>query len=323
LIWIKLCGARRTLWSAAMRLLLCCLVVTACSRSEPTAEHVVIGVPLLRIAQPVFVAADHGLFERRGLHVELRRFDTAQPLADELAAGRLDAAGYMALPILFSREGGPPRVKVATAIVEDDAHPISFLLVKARSPLGSVEELAGKNVGILPTLAYRRWLEAVLANHGLSPGAVTVTPLAPQLQLQALEGGGVDALFTGDPMATAALARGIAQPLTAAAEVPKALGAPFFFGTFALNEAFVARRPAAAAAVVEALDEAIGLIDKDPDVGRTALSHALKEGDRAFLSQAPIAKYLSSTAVTAGALDAALQRESAKPEAAALLWRPP
>lgn len=297
------------------------IAICACSRSVPPTEKVVIGVPLLRISQPVFVAADRGLFSKHGLEVELRRFDTAQPLADELAADRLDAAGYMALPILFSREGEAPHVRVATAIVEDEAHPLSFLLVKSDSALDSVAALTGKNVGILPTLAYRRWFEAVLAHHGVDPRSVTLTPLAPQLQLEALSGGGVDALFTGDPMATAGIARGLARPLSPGAEVPAALGAPFFFGTFAVNERFASSRPAAASALVAALDEAIGLIAADPQVGRKALADAVREGDRAWVSRSPPTRYLTSGEVTVEALDAALARETHRPAGADVLWR--
>ena len=303
-----------------MRLLwMLVIAVSACSR--PPAERVVIGVPLLRISQPVFVAQSRGLFKKHGLEVELKHFDTAQPLADELAAGRLDAAGYVALPILFSREGGPPPVRVVTAIIEDDTHPLSFLLVKADSGLGSVSQLAGKTVGILPTLAYRRWLEAVLRHHGLDPDTVTVTPLAPQLQLEALTGGGIDALFTGDPMATAGIARGIARPLRPGAEVPAALGAPFFFGTFAVSESLATTRPRAVTALVAALDEAIALLEADDQVGRTALASALREADRASVSKAPPTKYLSSGEVTVEALEAALKRETSRPRAADVLWR--
>ena len=304
---------------------LCLMLVIAlsgCSRLATQNERLVIGVPLLRISQPVFVAADRGLFAKHGLEVELKRFDTAQPLADELAAGRLDAAGYLALPILFSREGGAPHVRVVTAIVEDQAHPLSFMLVKKDSPLDSVAALEGKNVGILPTLAYRRWLEAVLKHHGVDPATVTVTPLAPQLQLEALAGGGIDALFTGDPMATAGIARGLAKPLTPNAEVPLALGAPFFFGTFALSEALETKRPQAAAQLVAALDEAIALITADEEVGRMALTNAVREGDRAFMAKTPPTKYLASGAVTVDALDAALSRESTHPRGTDVLWRP-
>src|SRR5208283_1233650 len=71
------------------------LAQAACSRGETKGQRLMIGVSTLRISLPVFVAAEHGLFAKHGLDVELRRFETAQPLADELAAGRLDAGGYL------------------------------------------------------------------------------------------------------------------------------------------------------------------------------------------------------------------------------------
>jgi NitT/TauT family transport system substrate-binding protein len=174
----------------------------------------VIGVSTLRISLPVFVAEQHGLFVKHGIDAEVRRFDTAQPLADELGAARIDAGGYVAFPILFGPGAPPPRVRVFTAIVEDAGHPLSYLLVKKGSGLRGVGALRGRRIGILPTAAYRRWLEAILRHDGLLPEDVSIVPLAPAQEVEALAGGGVDALFTGDPMATAALARGLAEQAT-------------------------------------------------------------------------------------------------------------
>src|ERR1019366_6116472 len=191
------------------------LLMAACSKSASKGDHIMIGVSTLRISLPVFVAAEHGLFAKHGLDAELRRFDTAQPLADELAAGRIDAGGYVAFPILFAPGAAPPRLRIVPAIVEDASHPISYFLVKAGSGLRGVASLAGRKIGILPTVAYRRWLEAILRHDGVALDTVTILPVAPQMEIDSLTGGGIDALFTGDPMATAALARGIAEPLTA------------------------------------------------------------------------------------------------------------
>lgn len=306
-------------------LLLVGLSFAGCPRTppEPKREHVVVGVSLLRISQPVFVAVERGLFKARGLDVELKRYDTAQPLADELAAGRLDAAGYVAYPILFSREGKPPPVRLATAMVEDDAHPISFLLVKRDSPLSAIADLKGKTMGHLPTLAYKRWLEAILAKHGLAVSDVTLMPLAPPMQVDALASGGVDALFTGDPMATAALARDVARRLTDRAEVPHAVGgAPFLFGTFALSESLATTRPSVASALVGALDEAITLMAADDTVGREAMTPYVREAERPFVSKYAPSRYLRAAEVEAAALEATLARETAPKRAVEVQWAP-
>ncbi len=284
----------------------------ACAKKTDAPTHVVIGISTLRISLPAFVAVDRGLFAKRGLDVEVKPFDTAQPLADELAAGRLDAAGYVAFPILFGREGGPPKMKLVTAIVEDAQHPLSYLLVKKGSGLKGVAALKGKNVGLLPTVAYRKWMEAILAHDGLAPGEVTLTPVAPPMEVEMLANGGIDALFTGDPMATAAIARGVAERASDTPDVPRVLGEPFPFGTFAVSEQLATEKPAAAAAIRDALDEAIGLIAADQSVGRAALASRLREAERAWAGQYPDARYLASKELGAEKLAHALELAGSK-----------
>jgi NitT/TauT family transport system substrate-binding protein len=267
----------------------------------------VIGVSTLRISLPVFVAEQHGLFIKHGIEAEVRRFDTAQPLADELGAGRIDAGGYVAFPILFRPGAPPPKVRVITAIVEDAAHPLSYLLVKKGSGLRGVAALRGKRIGILPTAAYSRWLAAVLRHDGLKPEDVSIVPLAPQLEVDALANGGVDALFTGDPMATAALARGLAEQATDTPDVPRVLGDPFLFGTFAVTEDFVKKHPAETRALADALDEAITLIAADPAVGTAAMKPYVRETERPFVDRYPAARYLRSKEIGTAQLDRALE----------------
>jgi ABC-type nitrate/sulfonate/bicarbonate transport system substrate-binding protein len=292
------------------------LSFVACTKSRSGGGHMVIGVSTLRISLPVFVAVQNGLFAKRGIDAEIRRYDTAQPLADELAAGRIDAGGYVAFPILFGPGAPPPRIRVLTAIVEDAGHPLSYLLVKKGSGLRGVASLRGRRIGILPTAAYRAWLTAILRHDGLRPEDVTIVPLAPPLEVDALAGGGVDALFTGDPMATAALARGIAEPATDAPDVPRVLGEPFLFGTFAVTEELFQKRPADVRALREALDEAIGMIAADQAAARAAMVPYVREAERPFVDRYPPARYLKSGEIRAEQLDRALELAGTEARAA-------
>jgi len=294
-------------WRRGMVWLVLVWLVVGCPKTAPKEARVRIGVSTLRISLPVFVALERGLFTKRGLDMDVHRFDTAQPLADELAAGRIDAGGYVAFPILFPPHAPPPRIRVLTAIVEDAAHPISYLLVKKGSGLRGTSALKGRRIGILPTIAYKEWLEAILRHDGIAPTDVTVEPIAPPLEIDALANGGVDALFTGDPMATAALVRGVAEPLTDSPDVPRVLGDPFPFGTFAVTEGFASQHAAQVRAIREALDEAIGMIEADPRVGRAAMAPYVREPERPFIEKYPPARYLRSTEVSTGLLDRALE----------------
>jgi NitT/TauT family transport system substrate-binding protein len=279
---------------------ICALVLLgACSSGGTPArdEPLVVGVSVLRISLPVFVAEEQGLFRRHGLPVELRRYETAQPLVEELLDGRLPAGGYAALPILFtagSRDGSTARI--AGALIEDETHEVSYLLRRRDDPtLRTVEDLRGRTVGVLPTVAYRRWLDRVLIAGALNPGEVTVVNVAPPQQVSALAEGGVDALFTNDPMATAALASGVAAPLGPEAPVPRALGRSVLFGSFLVHPDLVRERPDAVDRLLRALDDAIERIAADQAGMRRAMIPFVRPSESAFVDRYPPVRYLRST----------------------------
>ncbi len=293
----------------------CCLLLGACSRAAAApsgdASTLVVGYSALRISLPVFVAKERGLFRRHGLRVRLKRYETAQPLVEEVLDGRVLAGGYAALPIVFtaaSRDGS--RVRLTTALVEDRARPVSYLLrPKSRHDLRSAADLRGARIGILPTVAYQKWLGAILRHAGVRPDEVTVMPIAPPEQVQALAHGGIDALFTNDPMATAALAAGVAAPLGTKAPVPDALGGPLLFGSFLVHPRLVRERPDVVRALEAALDDAIAVIDADPDAARRAMLPFVRPTERPFVDRYPPARYLGSDALTADRLTAEVQSE--------------
>ncbi len=291
------------------------LLSTDCHRGHDV-RAVIVGVSSLRISLPVFVAAQRGLFAKHGVDVVLRPFDTAQPLPDELAAGRIDAGGYVAFPILFGPTAPAPHLRVLTAVVEDAAHPLTWLLVKKGSGLHGTAALRGRKIGILPTVAYKQWLEAVLRHDGVGLDEVTVLPIAPGLEIDALERGGIDALFTGDPMATSALSRGVAEPATDTPDVPRVLGDPFLFGTFAVTEQLATSKPALAHGLRDALDEAISILEADPAEGPRSMAPYVRESERPFVERYPRTRFLRSSQVGRDQLESALRLAGGRAAAA-------
>lgn len=297
---------------ASLVLALLPALVPGCDRDEPasTGEPVVIGYSALRISLPVFVAAQEGLFERHGLDVTLKRYETAQPLVEELLDGRVPAAGYAALPIVYtaaSRDGSEARL--IGAMLEDEAHPVSYLLRPAgEGAPRTVEDLRGRRVGILPTVAYRRWLDLVLRSRGVDPDEVTITPIAPPQQVAALGGGGIDALFTNDPMATAAIERGVAEPLVVA-PVPRALGQPLLFGSFLVHPRFAREHPGVVRRIAAALDDAIRIVHDNPVRAKRAMLPFVRSAERPYVTRYPDARYLASHELDGATLerDLALQ----------------
>lgn len=285
------------------------LLLGGCARREATASAgggvspVTIGYSRLRISLPLFVAQERGIFQRHGIRATLTAYDTAQPMMQALVEGRVSVAGYTALPITF---GGMLRSRTpllfVTANVEDQGHRISYLLRRRpdagqTSPIRTIADLRGRRIGILPTSAYRAWLEAILDANGVRASEVTVQPIEPMLEASALQSGGVDALFTNDPAATAAIARGIAEPVTDFVEVPRYLGEPFLFGSFNVRKDWADAHPQAYQRLAAALDEAVAYVNTHQDEARRDLARYLPEAFRAHVSRYPDARYLPTSEV--------------------------
>ncbi len=275
--------------------------------------NVRLGVCALRISLPIFVAKERGRFEAHGLSIELQSYPTAQPMIDDLLLGRLDAAGFAAYPIVFASAKSLKSVDdapvLAASIVEDREHRLSYALARKGAGISFPKGLKGKRVGILPTVAYQKWLAAILRKAGLAEGDVTVTPTAPPMQARALADGAIDVLFTNDPMATAILAEGGAEIVDDGPPCAAWLRDPFPFGAFALGGGFARARRAEAEQLVAAIDDAIDLIRKDPAAAKRAMETYVRPTERAFVGKYPDARFFRSSELDAAAVAVEVERE--------------
>lgn len=267
--------------------------------SPAAGDKVKIGCSNLRISLPIFVAQDRGIFKGHGLDVELEIFDTAQPLMDALCGGKLEAAGYTAFPITFSGQLRSKRnLYYATVMMEDDAHPVSMFVVKRDSPIKMIVELKGKKIGILPTFAYRKWLELILQKNGIKPDEVIIQHVAPAMTPAVLESGMVDAVFTNDPAVTTCIQKGVGKLLYTGAVVPRYLWSPLPFASFNMTRGFVDRHPDVARRIVKSLDEAIAYINANQQSAKISMGKFLPDSQRAFVTKYPDALFLKSSQFT-------------------------
>jgi ABC-type nitrate/sulfonate/bicarbonate transport system substrate-binding protein len=263
---------------------------------EKNPNEITIGYSALRISIPVFVAFENGYFADEGLNVKLERFDTAQPLMQSLVAGNIDIAGYTALPITYnSMIRGDKELYFVTSMIEDQDHLISYFLVSVDEPNEiKVSDFKGKKIGVLPTIAYQKWLEVILNENGLTTKDVEILPINPALQPVALESGQVDALFTNDPAATTAIETGIARKISDESLVPKFLGEPFIFGSFNIDKTFADQNPDTTKAIIRGLDKAVMFVNENPTESKQIMKKFVHDSQKPFVDSYPNALYLTS-----------------------------
>jgi ABC-type nitrate/sulfonate/bicarbonate transport system substrate-binding protein len=252
---------------------------------------VTIGYSALGVSLPLFVAHRTGLFADQGLRVRMRGYPTAHPLVEDIIDEGVPCGGFVAFPIALHRHVRARPLYYACAVAEDMENPISFLLVRKGSGIRSIEELAGRRVGVLPTKAYREWLKVLLGRSGLGyhqvkldktckcmetcaashvpvERMVLVHDVLPHETTAALRSGRIDAIFTNDPGVTDAVRSGVADIYGDRPILPSLLGSPFLFGSFAFDSDFVAERPDEARKIVAALDEGVRFCRQDPAEAR-------------------------------------------------------
>jgi ABC-type nitrate/sulfonate/bicarbonate transport system substrate-binding protein len=280
-----------------------------CNQQSASLLHddVTIGYSALRISLPIFVAQEKGYFAEEGLNVNLQRFDTAQPMMDALVAGNVEVAGYTAVPITYNamlRSGTD--LYFASVLLEDQQHRLSYLIVPKSAPdTMKISDLKGKKIGILPTVAYKVWIEEILKAKGVQPADVQIVQLDPTLTVTAFQSGQVDALFTNDPVATTVLQKGIGRLISNDVELPSIFGEPFLFGSFNIRKDFADQHPETTQKIVRALDKAIAFTMDNQTEAKQLMKKYLAEAQKPFVDFYPDALYQNSTQVDATAFQKA------------------
>jgi NitT/TauT family transport system substrate-binding protein len=208
---------------------------------------------------PFFVAVDKGFFANRGLNITATRIVSANDAATALVRG--DVVGDATLPlnvVMSIEEQQPGLVKIFMFKATSTKRWSDYLLVRKASNIRKIEGLRGKRIGAYPGTAQQALLRLILQRFFDPKEAISIE-LAPNVQLQALASGQVDALLTYDEVAQTALIDGTADVLT---ENPlgKYVVEPFYGFGYVLSSKFLREDPASARSVRNAMYEAAEFI---------------------------------------------------------------
>jgi len=222
---------------------------------------------------PFFVAMDNQMFERRNVQIEPIKCSSTSEALDLVLGGKADGAMGNSFSVLYAVHAKDSNiirlVNVSVEMREQDRY-TGFVLVRSDSDIRTVQDLKGKAVGTGKGASQLVWVQLYFKNMGWDPKKdVFIEQEAPESLLGALQSGQFDAVFAFEPYATVGVQKGIARPL-----VPffrENIINPFPAGGAVLSREFLSSRPEDAKAVVDALDQAIELINANPDQAKKSL----------------------------------------------------
>ena len=244
------------------------LLFTGCGGGDAkdnnaNAEPLTVGLMRIDDSFPFYVAEKEGLFEKHNVAVELQNFSNARDLSTALQGGELDALMTDTVVTGLSIKGGADVRIVAMALgaVPEEGR---FLVISAPdSGITSPEQLAGKEIAISNNTMMDYLIDQF--EDELNLGELTTRSM-PDLMLRTttLLEGGVDAAILPDPLAAFAVAEGANIVID-----DTKLGENLSQSVVVVTKENIDDNRAQVEAMLAAYNEAIALINENPDKYRT------------------------------------------------------
>lgn len=229
---------------------------TSIPASEAKQVKVTIGYQPTTFYTYLFLAEEEGYFREAGIQPELIRIPSANTMFQSFLAGQLNMAGLAATEILLRGYETNPGGFVCPLMVELNGENVSdWMIVRKDSPIQSVQELKGKKIGSHPGTAVQGILKRLLEKNGVEPQSVTIQELKPDVQVDAVLSGAVDAIICLEPTGTTLIKSGECRVLY---KNPFGVVVPAFPASYAtLDREFIRANPDAAKRLVGAIEKSV------------------------------------------------------------------
>lgn len=242
----------------------------ACTPSatpEPAAQTQSAEMPALKMALlpiidnlPMYVAQQEGLFEKHGVKVEFISVASAAERDQVIAAGQADGMiNEIISTLLYNKEDIQVQI-VRFARVPTPESAQYHILVSGKSGITSVEQLKGVEIGVSQGTIIEYITYRLLEAEGLSPADIKTiaVPKIPD-RMALLSSGELKAATLPDPLSYLAVQQG-ASFLVQDSKHPQ-----YGHSTYAFRSAVIKEKPEAVRAFLAAIEDAVALINADPN----------------------------------------------------------
>lgn len=193
---VRWLGRLRRFWLGLGLTLGAIALLHACSfQAKPELQPLKVGITTWPGFDVILYAKSAGLFEKRGLTVDLVRFENQQDSSRAVLRGALDLAFVSLWDVM---QVDPGNDQPTFILVTNISHGADGIVTQA--PLKSVESLRGKQVAAqLGTVNHLILLEA-LKFHNVPPQAVAIANLSNESAAQAIAAGTLDGAVLWQPL---------------------------------------------------------------------------------------------------------------------------
>ena len=243
------------------------------SLSKPEEPNITVAALPAADLAGLYIAQDYGFFAQQGLHVTIEKIASSAAVIADQEKGEVDiTAGSYVAYIAAQAAGARFRILAEASTLRPDTR---VLVIAADSPIRTLNDLAGKTIGLNGTNSIGTLLiSALLAEHGISPGKVkfvTDSKGFPAMPAE-LKDGVWAAAFLAEPYASVA---GEDYGERELADLDQGATLDFPIDGYMATQAWAEKHPKTAAAFVRAIEEGQALADSD----RAAVEKAMTESD--------------------------------------------
>lgn len=160
-------------------------------------------------SSPYFIAMAEGYFEEQGIEIEVVNLESTEEVMPALISGQVDvASGLLSAGMLNAiARDADIAITADKGWIDPDGDCAPYALIGAASlvdagELESADQLAGKNVNVVPATWLEYYMEKVLETGGLGLDDINGMNLGSAVVADALASGQLDAAINSEPFLT-------------------------------------------------------------------------------------------------------------------------
>ena len=236
-------------------------------------DEITIGYLPIIAHLPAAIAKKDGQFEN--IKTNFVVYASSNDLLNDLQSGKIDVATTIAVPPIIEfasdlrKDGEGVQFEIFSYSETTLDEPFDGVFVKPGSPINSLADLKEKKIGVFPgNTAQNIFSHLLETQYQIGREENTWVRLPPPAQLDALENGDIDALFTYETMRTVVETRGF-KKIHGSVVASLLDKAPY--GCSAINSDFKRSSPNLAQQFINGFDLGIDAVRNSPEKARSAL----------------------------------------------------